>query len=64
MEKWVKSRREEFSDKDRTTHTPQNEKPKAENLTFHGLRYRCAQNKYEREIGKGHTENYAKKINP
>ncbi|MBQ8726934.1 MAG: site-specific integrase [Oscillospiraceae bacterium] len=61
LEKWIESRREEFSDKGRGKNVPQNEKPKAENLTFHGLRYRYAQNKYEREIGKGHTENYAKK---
>ena len=61
LEKWIESRREEFSDKGRGKNVPQNEKPKAENLTFHGLRYRYAQNKYEREIVKGHTENYAKK---
>lgn len=61
LEKWVESRRNDFLNKDRTKNTPKNEKPRTENLTFHGLRYRYAQKKYEREINRGHTENYAKK---
>ncbi|MGN0655098.1 MAG: tyrosine-type recombinase/integrase [Oscillospiraceae bacterium] len=61
IEKWIERNRENFTDKDRTKGQTKGKKPMSETLSFHGLRYRYAQRRYEEELRKGSTEKKAKK---
>lgn len=61
IEKWVERNRDSFTDKDRTNGQTKGKKPLSETLSFHGLRYRYAQKRYEEELRKGSTEKKAKK---
>ena len=61
IEKWIERNRESFTDKNRTKGQTKGKKPLSETLSFHGLRYRYAQKRYEEELRKGSTEKKAKK---
>ena len=61
IEKWIERNRDSFTDKDRTKGQTKGKKPMSETLSFHGLRYRYAQRRYEEELRKGSTEKKAKK---
>ncbi|MGN0654462.1 MAG: tyrosine-type recombinase/integrase [Oscillospiraceae bacterium] len=61
IEKWIERNRDSFTDKDRTKGQTKGKKPLSDTLSFHGLRYRYAQRRYEEELRKGSTEKKAKK---
>ena len=61
IEKWIERNRDNFTDKDRTKGQTNGKKPLSETLSFHGLRYRYGQKRYEEEFRNGSTEKKAKK---
>ncbi len=48
LENWMKNHRDKFTDENRTEQAEEGKKPKKDTLTWHGLRYYYAQERYRR----------------